>query len=872
MGNKSDPSITKCKAGENWTKVTFRPDLAKFNMTYLEEDVVALMKKRVLDLAGTLGKNVKVELNGQRLPVKTFADYVNLYLQSASKSRPEPLPRLVLRASEFLIFLLQPFVDLKINSWLIHPTRIAEKANDRWEICVSLSEGQFQQVSVEVALNVAKSGVVNTLLTWADFKQSKELKKTDGAKRQRITGIPKLEDANDAGGKNSDKADLQRSIPSMVDGLKPGQRKILFCAFKRNFVKQAKKSATKEAGVTYTVTGAIEEVNDTTLKITELPVRRWTQDYKEFLESMMTGNDKSKEPFIKLLKLDNQVRFILGVVSGEIIVNNRKRADLFLELQQKGFTPMPKKTKGIDAAAAEATEDEEEDEQKEESPEAGKRGVKASDYEYLMSMPIGSLTLEKVQELCAEKDKLDGEVDELRRTSPRSLWLKELDALEEELDVSITATSEFVSLKLERKDAEAEEMRIKNNAGAGPSRQAPKKPRKNASNSSSVIGSEKTVTEAGQKKTKGGSKRAPPAKKVDLFFTSLMLRSLLLESLLHLTQVMETDSVVVEQQGRQKKQASRTAAARKATLTVLSDTEDDEAQNYMPPIEEDNDKDLNLMEPKGRKGRGRKPANEKAKPATTTRKRGPAQSSKPVLSQKLITEVLKPAENGGSSPEKKVRKMRDSPFNKKSGSMLGRPTNSPSGSEDSNGPAETTNEVAAARTRPKRENRTKAVYVLMFGEPRTPITARNAHTVLTHWVRKAIRKPDLGRSGHRRRRLSGTCLFQVLGHPNQDEYYCVDLTLLLYGFWRRAVHVSSYDKNVDELVPPSVVPDHVIDANSDKYWSPHPTTGVFGPADEGRASAAGGEKVAAGPGSGPSALDQTVWFRPLEDLDKPPQP
>ncbi|XP_028086381.1 serine/threonine-protein kinase CTR1-like [Camellia sinensis] len=34
--------------------------------------------------------------------------------------------------------------------------------------------------------------------------------------------------------------DLQRSIPSMVDGLKPGQRKILFCSFKRNFGKEAK--------------------------------------------------------------------------------------------------------------------------------------------------------------------------------------------------------------------------------------------------------------------------------------------------------------------------------------------------------------------------------------------------------------------------------------------------------------------------------------------------------------------------------------------------------------------------------------------------------------------------------------------------------
>lgn len=93
MGKRSDPSITKCKEGENWTKVTFRPDLAKFNMTRLEEDVVALMKKRVVDLAGTLGKSVKVELNGQRIPVKTFSDYVNLYLQSASKSRTEPLPR-----------------------------------------------------------------------------------------------------------------------------------------------------------------------------------------------------------------------------------------------------------------------------------------------------------------------------------------------------------------------------------------------------------------------------------------------------------------------------------------------------------------------------------------------------------------------------------------------------------------------------------------------------------------------------------------------------------------------------------------------------------------------------------------------------------
>lgn len=36
------------------------------------------------------------------------------------------------------------------------------------------------------------------------------------------------------------RADLQRSIPSMVDGLKPGQRKILFCSFKKKLFKEIK--------------------------------------------------------------------------------------------------------------------------------------------------------------------------------------------------------------------------------------------------------------------------------------------------------------------------------------------------------------------------------------------------------------------------------------------------------------------------------------------------------------------------------------------------------------------------------------------------------------------------------------------------------
>lgn len=55
------------------------------------------------------------------------------------------------------------------------------------------------------------------------------------------------------------------------------------------------------------------------------------------------------------------------------------------------------------------------------SPEAVAGGViRANDYEYLLSMPIGTLTLEKVQQLCAERDKLEAEVAELRKASPKS--------------------------------------------------------------------------------------------------------------------------------------------------------------------------------------------------------------------------------------------------------------------------------------------------------------------------------------------------------------------------------------------------------------------------------------------------------------------
>lgn len=51
--------------------------------------------------------------------------------------------------------------------------------------------------------NVLKSGIVESVLSWAKFKAQTDLAKTSGRKNQKLKGIPKLEDANEAGGKNS---------------------------------------------------------------------------------------------------------------------------------------------------------------------------------------------------------------------------------------------------------------------------------------------------------------------------------------------------------------------------------------------------------------------------------------------------------------------------------------------------------------------------------------------------------------------------------------------------------------------------------------------------------------------------------------------
>merc|ERR1719382_690265 len=71
----------------------------------------------------------------------------------------------------------------------------------------------------------------------------------------------------------------------------------------------------------YDCCGSYTQTSATILQITELPLRKWTQDYKEFLQSMMPGSDKKQKLQIYDVReyhTENRVHFVVRMDSGRL--------------------------------------------------------------------------------------------------------------------------------------------------------------------------------------------------------------------------------------------------------------------------------------------------------------------------------------------------------------------------------------------------------------------------------------------------------------------------------------------------------------------------------------------------------------------------
>lgn len=148
------PQITPCKASDNWTKITFKPDLARFDMSELEPDMLQLMHKRVYDIAGC-NSRLKVFLNGEHIKMKSFATYVKMFLDA--EGGPERVRSNPLLCGSQLISdpppLSSPLRTFPLSVLLIFPQDIAFETVDddsgrrRWEVAVTTSDGDLHQMS-----------------------------------------------------------------------------------------------------------------------------------------------------------------------------------------------------------------------------------------------------------------------------------------------------------------------------------------------------------------------------------------------------------------------------------------------------------------------------------------------------------------------------------------------------------------------------------------------------------------------------------------------------------------------------------------------------------------------------------------------------
>ncbi|PQE31363.1 hypothetical protein CJF32_00001942 [Rutstroemia sp. NJR-2017a WRK4] len=153
-------------------------------------------------------------------------------------------------------------------------------------------------------------------------------------------------------------------------------------------------------------------------------------------------------------KLSNQARFVLEIIEGKLTVSKKKKPVLVAELRKRDYEAFPKVKEAKKAGETEEVVENEED-------VAGDDESGARDYDYLLGMPIWSLTQERVEKLQRQKAAKQEEIDTLDKLSEKDLWCQDLDAFVAEWELQIKEDAEI------EKDIRTANRRRSRKIGAG---------------------------------------------------------------------------------------------------------------------------------------------------------------------------------------------------------------------------------------------------------------------------------------------------------------------------------------------------------------------------------------------------------------------
>ncbi len=245
------PHITKASKAKPYTKITFKPDYKRLGLNGLTPDMLSLLRKRVYDITAVTDKTIKVKYNSNLIPIKTFEQYINLYIGDKTESSRvyedcengrweyaaaispnhefiqvsfvngiytskggKHVEYILNQITRKLVEFIEKKKKVKVNPNSIKEQLILfircdienpafDSQTKDFMNTPSTKFGSKCDVSDKFIEKLAKMGVMDSALQLTEIKENKAAKKTDGTKTKTIRGIPKLTDANWAGTEKS---------------------------------------------------------------------------------------------------------------------------------------------------------------------------------------------------------------------------------------------------------------------------------------------------------------------------------------------------------------------------------------------------------------------------------------------------------------------------------------------------------------------------------------------------------------------------------------------------------------------------------------------------------------------------------------------
>jgi len=243
--------IIKKYSSKPYTKITWKCDFKRFGLEKYSDVMLSLMYRRIYDIAGITDKSISIYLNDEKIKIKSFLDYINLYSDavkvqetisdrwdvifsishndtfeqvsfvngictSKGGSHVECIAKQVCNGimefikkkhkREIKDKVIRRYISLYINCVIENPSFDSQTK----ERCITSQSkfGSKPKLSAKFIKKICSNNeLIDKIMDANNKNDNKDLKKTDGKKKNKII-VPKLDDANWAGTKKSHECTL----------------------------------------------------------------------------------------------------------------------------------------------------------------------------------------------------------------------------------------------------------------------------------------------------------------------------------------------------------------------------------------------------------------------------------------------------------------------------------------------------------------------------------------------------------------------------------------------------------------------------------------------------------------------------------------